>query len=65
MQGWGIYILLKGSNFLVHRTRVLGPGHVGYIVVGASLKGMASSIRVGDTVRPITTYMFTLCCRLT
>eukprot|EP01084_Bolivina_argentea_P164196 285492_1 len=32
------------------RTRVLGPGHVGYIVVGASLKGMASSIRVGDTI---------------
>ncbi len=32
------------------RTRVLGSGHVGYIVVGASLKGMTSSVRVGDTI---------------
>ncbi len=37
--------------FLSRRTRVLGPGHVGYIVVGASLRGVASSVRVGDTVR--------------
>ncbi len=51
-----VILLKKGlSDFilytLTYRTRVLGPGHVGYVVVGASLRGKASSVRVGDTVR--------------